>query len=103
MILRRLLLLPLMMVAAFPVRAEEIRVPVLVPLTGFLALEGTSQRNGAVLALSHAPAGLSVRYEVADTGTAPELAVNALEKALDRGPAVAVVASKDLAKAGRII
>jgi len=80
-------------VAALPARAEEVRVPVLVPLTGFLALEGTSQRNGAVLALTHPPAGVTARYEIADTGTAPELAVNALEKALDQGPAVAVVAS----------
>lgn len=74
-------------------RAAEVRVPVLVPLTGFLALEGTSQRNGAVLALTHPPAGITARYDIADTGTAPELAVNALEKALDQGPAVAVVAS----------
>ncbi|HVM81900.1 MAG TPA: ABC transporter substrate-binding protein [Stellaceae bacterium] len=92
---RRLLLLPMLIaaLAALPARADEVRIPVLVPLTGFLALEGTSQRNGAVLALTHPPAGLAVRYEVADTGTAPELAVNALEKALDQGPAVAVVAS----------
>ena len=92
---RRILVLPLLLaaLAALPARADEIRIPVLVPLTGFLALEGTSQRNGAVLALSHPPPGLTVRQEVADTGTAPELAVNALEKALDRGPAVAVVAS----------
>lgn len=91
------LLLPVMIatlaVAAPPVRAAEVRVPVLVPLTGFLALEGTSQRNGAVLAFTHPPAGVTVRYEIADTGTAPELAVNALEKALDQEPAVAVVSS----------
>jgi branched-chain amino acid transport system substrate-binding protein len=93
----RSLLLPVLIAtlaaAALPARAEEVRVPVLVPLTGFLALEGTSQRNGAVLALTHPPAGVTARYEIADTGTAPELAVNALEKALDQGPAVAVVAS----------
>ena len=93
----RSLLLPVLIatlaVAVLPARAEEVRVPVLVPLTGFLALEGTSQRNGAVLALTHPPAGVTARYEIADTGTAPELAVNALEKALDQGPAVAVVAS----------
>lgn len=93
----RSLLLPVLIatlaVAVPPARAEEVRVPVLVPLTGFLALEGTSQRNGAVLALTHPPAGVTARYEIADTGTAPELAVNALEKALDQGPAVAVVAS----------
>jgi len=68
-------------------------VPVLVPLTGFLALEGTSQRNGAVLALKQPPAGLTAHAEIADTGTAPELAVNALEKALGEGPVLAVVGS----------
>lgn len=78
---------------ARPVGAAEARIPVLVPLTGFLSLEGTSQRNGALLALQHPPQGVTVDYDVADTGTAPELAVNALEKALDRGPATAVVAS----------
>lgn len=73
-------------------RAEEPRIPVLVPLTGFLALEGTSQRNGAVLALDTAGKELGVTYEVEDTGTSPEVAVNALEKALSRPGAIAAVA-----------
>ncbi|MCK6581454.1 MAG: amino acid ABC transporter substrate-binding protein, partial [Anaerolineae bacterium] len=60
--------------------AEPVAVPVLVPLTGFLALEGASQRNGALLALSQAPAGRQVRANVIDTGAAPEGAVNALER-----------------------
>ena len=77
-----------------PALADETpRVPVLVPLTGFLALEGTSQRNGALLALDHPPSGVGVAYEVEDTGTSPEVAVNALEKGLSRGRAVAAVAS----------
>src|SRR5262249_54830492 len=42
---------------AAPACAEELRIPVLVPLTGVLALEGTSQRNGALLAISHPPEG----------------------------------------------
>lgn len=75
-----------------PAAEEAPRIPVLVPLTGFLALEGTSQRNGAVLALDEAPEG-SVVYEVEDTGTSPEVAVNALERALSRRDAVAAVAS----------
>ena len=74
-------------------QAQEIRIPVLVPLTGILALEGTSQRNGALLAISHPPEGVTAHAEVADTGAAPELAVTALEKALDPGTPVAVVAS----------
>ena len=59
--------------------AEAPRFPVLVPLTGFLSLEGTSQRNGAVMALE---ADKSVVYEVFDTATSPEVAVNAMERAL---------------------
>ena len=77
---------------ALPVRAADVVIPVLVPLTGFLALEGTSQKNGALLALDHPPQGVAPRYEVADTATSPEIAVNALEKALGEKP-VAVIAS----------
>jgi branched-chain amino acid transport system substrate-binding protein len=75
------------------VRAADVDIPVLVPITGFLSLEGTSQRNGAVLAIKNAPAGLAVHYEVSDTGTAPDVAVNALERALGRDNATAVVGS----------
>ena len=56
--------------------AETVRVPVLVPITGFLALEGTSQMNGALLAIREAGVGtspnpLAVEAEVADTGVRP--------------------------------
>jgi branched-chain amino acid transport system substrate-binding protein len=78
--------------AAPPVFAQALDIPILVPLTGFLSLEGQSQRNGALLALRQAPAGLTIRHEVADTGVSPEIAVNALEKALGDKP-IAVVAS----------
>lgn len=83
-----------LLLAARPLAAtaQDVRIPVLVPLTGFLALEGTSQKNGAVLALERPPAGVTPHWEIADTQTAPELAVNALEKALDE-PAIAVVSS----------
>ncbi len=69
-----------------------IRIPVLVPLTGPLALEGTSQRNGAVMALTDAPVGVRIEYEVLDTGAAPETAVNALERVLARGGVSVIVA-----------
>jgi branched-chain amino acid transport system substrate-binding protein len=85
------LVLPLLGVAP-PAGAQALDIPILVPLTGFLSLEGQSQRNGALLALRHAPAGLTIRHEVADTGVSPEIAVNALEKALGDKP-IAVVAS----------
>src|SRR5687768_3032387 len=73
--------------------AADVNIPVLVPVTGFLALEGTSQRNGAVLAIRHAAEGLQVRSEVIDTGTSPEGAVTALERASGRNKPLAVAAS----------
>lgn len=69
-------------------QAEPLRVPVLVPITGFLSLEGTSQQNGAELAL----AGSRVAFSVADTATAPEIAINAFERAVDAADVVSVVA-----------
>src|SRR5262245_8193142 len=74
-------------------QTRDLTIPVLVPITGFLSLEGTSQRNGATLALKQAPANLRIRTEISDTGVAPETAVNALERALGRGDVPAVVAS----------
>ncbi|HVF63322.1 MAG TPA: ABC transporter substrate-binding protein [Casimicrobiaceae bacterium] len=75
------------------VAQTEINVPILVPITGFLSLEGTSQRNGALLAIRNAPAGVKVTAEVTDTGASPEGATTALERALSRGRVSAVVAS----------
>lgn len=76
-----------------PAAAEvTVRLPILVPVTGFLSLEGTSQRNGALLAIEHAPEGVSVDYEVVDTATSPEVAVNAFERAVGRGGVTALVA-----------
>ena len=72
--------------------AEPVAVSVLVPITGFLALEGTAQRNGAVLALDTPPAGVTVTYDVADTATSPEVAVTALQRSLDRDRPVAIAA-----------
>jgi len=72
--------------------AEPLAVSVLVPITGFLALEGTAQRNGAILALDNPPDGVSVTYQVADTATSPEVAVTALQRALDRENPVAIAA-----------
>ncbi len=72
--------------------AETVRLPVLAPITGFLSLEGTSQRNGAVLAIETGVAGLAIDYEVLDTATSPQLAVQAFEKAMRRPPVVAVSA-----------
>jgi len=73
--------------------AKTLRIPILVPITGFLSLEGTSQRNGAVMALEEAAAGgADIAWSVTDTGTAPETAVNAFLRAVDGPGVVAVVA-----------
>jgi len=73
--------------------ADSVVFPLLVPVTGFLALEGTSQRNGALLAIGMAPPALGVRGEVIDTGTTPEGAITALERASGLAKVRAVVAS----------
>jgi branched-chain amino acid transport system substrate-binding protein len=80
-------------VASTPSPAAEVDVPVLVPITGFLSLEGISQRNGALLAFKHAPKGVKVTGDVSDTGTSPEVAVNALDKAMSNGKPIAIAAS----------
>jgi len=77
-----------LVVSAVSAQAEPLRVPVLVPITGFLSLEGTSQKNGAELAL----VGSDVAFSVADTATSPETAINAFERAVDAAGVVAVVA-----------
>lgn len=66
-------------------------IPVLAPLTGFLALEGASQRNGALLAFQHHPA-VTVRSETVDTTTSPEQAVNAFSRVLRGGAPTALAA-----------
>ncbi|HYB08980.1 MAG TPA: ABC transporter substrate-binding protein [Alphaproteobacteria bacterium] len=73
-------------------QAAQVIIPILVPITGFLSLEGNSQRNGAVLALEHAPPGVKAKGEVLDTGTSPEIAVNAFEKAVSAETPIAIVA-----------
>lgn len=90
--MQRLVLACLLVLFSTAVRAQDVSIPVLVPLTGFLSLEGQSQRNGALLALRNPPPGITPRFEVADTGVSPEIAVNAFEKALGSRP-LAVVAS----------
>ena len=77
-----------LMATALTAKAETI--PVLVPITGFLSLEGSSQRNGAVLAIERYGKDLDLDAEVTDTGTSPEGAVTALRRALEGEPTAAV-------------
>ncbi|MDE0781084.1 MAG: ABC transporter substrate-binding protein, partial [Alphaproteobacteria bacterium] len=88
--LRRIIMITAstVLLSAAGFQAKPLRVPVLVPITGFLSLEGTSQKNGAELAL----VGSNVAFSVADTATSPEIAINAFERAVDAEDVVAVVA-----------
>lgn len=71
----------LALLAAAPAAAQDLRLPVLVPLTGFVALEGTSQRNGALLAAGQIR-DVTLKPEVLDTAATPEAAVTAWERAM---------------------
>ena len=79
-------------IAPAALAAEKHFIPILAPITGFLSLEGTAQRNVAVLALKQAPTGLAVDYQVLDTAVSPRAAVQAFEKAMRGDAAVAVSA-----------
>ena len=59
------------------------------PITGFLSVEGGSQRNGAVMALEQAPGGMKVDFPIFDTGTSATGAATALDKALSNHKAIA--------------
>lgn len=78
------------LLGAAPVAAQEVRLPVLVPVTGFVALEGTSQKNGALLAARQATA-IKLAPEVLDTQATPEAAVTAWQRAVGDPPPLAVV------------
>lgn len=71
-------------------QTPEVRLPVLVPLTGFVALEGTSQKNGALLAASQVR-DIAFRPDVLDTATTPEAAVTAWARTMGGTPPLAVV------------
>jgi branched-chain amino acid transport system substrate-binding protein len=81
----------LLLALAAPAAAQSPQaLPVLVPLTGFVALEGTSQRNGALLAISQMT-DVAFKPEVLDTAATPEAAVNAWARAVGTPPPLAVV------------
>jgi hypothetical protein len=69
--------------------AADVYLPIVMPITGFLSVEGGSQRNGAVMALENAPSGLKAEYPIFDTGTSATGAATALDKALSAQKAIA--------------
>ena len=48
--------------------AADYYFPIVMPITGFMSVEGGSQRNGAVMAFETAK-NVSVEYPIFDTGT----------------------------------
>lgn len=78
------------LVAPAAAQKTDVSLPVLVPLTGFVALEGTSQRNGATLA-ERQIRDVKIETRVLDTQSTPEAAVTAWERVVGRTPPPAVV------------
>jgi branched-chain amino acid transport system substrate-binding protein len=74
-------------------KAADAYIPIVMPITGFLSLEGGSQRNGAVMALEHPPGGKTVDFPIYDTGTSATGAATALDKALSGDKALAAAVS----------
>ncbi len=69
--------------------AADAYLPIVMPITGFLSVEGGSQRNGAVMALEQSPGGMKFDFPIFDTGTSATGAATALDKALSSRPALA--------------
>jgi branched-chain amino acid transport system substrate-binding protein len=68
--------------------AADYYFPIVMPITGFMSVEGGSQRNGAVMAFETAK-NVSAEYRIYDTGTSAAGAAAALDKALSSGKAIA--------------
>ncbi len=62
--------------------AETLKIAILATLTGPLALEGNSSKNGAELAISEFEGPVKVVSEVVDTGASAEGGTNALERVM---------------------
>ena len=75
-------------------RAADAYMPIVMPITGFLSVEGGSQRNGAVMALEQAPGGMKVDFPIFDTGTSATGAATALDKALSSQKAIGGLSSE---------
>jgi branched-chain amino acid transport system substrate-binding protein len=73
--------------------AIDVSIPIVMPITGFMSVEGGAQRNGALMALERAPANVTVQSEIYDTGTSATGAATALDKALSDRPAIAAATS----------
>jgi len=72
--------------------AADYYFPIVMPITGFMSVEGGSQRNGAVMAFETAK-NVSVEYPIFDPGTSAAGAATALDKALSNGKAIAAAST----------
>jgi branched-chain amino acid transport system substrate-binding protein len=79
--------------AASYAQQQRATFPILVPITGALALEGQSQRDGALLAFAEREAQQKVElsktlyaHPVLDTASNPQIAVQAFERAMGESP-----------------
>lgn len=86
---RRACLSAFVLSLATPAFAADVYMPIIMPVTGFMSVEGGAQRNGALMAIERAPAGVKVTTEIYDTGTSATGAAAALDKALSAKPAIA--------------
>ena len=82
----------LMILGSGAALAADYYLPIVMPITGFLSVEGGSQRNGAVMALETAK-DIKIEYPVFDTGTSATGGASALDKALSSGTAIAAATS----------
>jgi branched-chain amino acid transport system substrate-binding protein len=89
------IILALTFVSSAPsqLHGADVYIPIIVPVTGFMSLEGGAQRNGAIMAMENAPKGMKVESPVFDTGTSAAGAATALDKALSAKPAMAASTS----------
>lgn len=76
--------------AAAPAAKAAETLPVLVPLTRFIALEGNSQKRGALLAFRGFEK-LGVKPDVLDTASSPQVATQAFARATRGGDVFAVI------------
>src|SRR5262245_53986725 len=89
--LGRSLAIGALLVCAGSADAQTARLPIIVPITGPIALEGTSQRNGALLAIEHGGAS-KLEASVFDSGGAAEGGANGLERSAGDKSVIAAVA-----------
>ena len=73
--------------------AKDWPLPLLVPITGPAAIEGTAQRNGGQIAATRTTNGQTVKSDVTDTGSAADGGANAMSRYVETKDVIAVVGS----------